>query len=108
MIGVLSVDIINNIYKSKLLNDSVYYKIVFMIWALVHTLSFGPRITGYLSPIILLWGVLILFRNLVLKKNILRKSYLYIIFAFLTSYVITIIINKSLNIIGNTKTLKLK
>ena len=105
MIGVLSVDIINNIYKSKLLNDSVYYKIVFMIWALVHTLSFGPRITGYLSPIILLWGVLILFRNLVLKKNILRKSYLYIIFAFLTSYVITIIINKSLNIIGNTKTL---
>lgn len=105
MIGVLSVDIINNMYKSKLLSDSVYYKIVFMIWALVHTLSFGPRITGYLSPVILLWGALILFRNLVLKKNIVRKSYLYIIFAFLISYVITIIINSSLNVLGNTKTL---
>lgn len=105
MIGVLSVDIINNIYKSKLLSDSVYYKIVFMIWALVHTLSFGPRVTGYLSPIILLWGLLILFRNLVLKKNIVKRSYLYIIFAFLASYIITIIINSSLNVLGNTKTL---
>ena len=30
MIGVLNMNIINNVYKSKLLSDSVYYKIVFL------------------------------------------------------------------------------
>jgi len=98
-------NIINNVYKSKLLSDSVYYKIVFMTWALVHTLSFGPRITGYFSPIILLWGLLILFKNLVLERKNIKKSYFCIIFAFLAAYVITIVVNSSLNIFGNTKTL---
>ena len=98
-------NIINNVYKSKLLSDSVYYKIVFMTWALVHTLSFGPRITGYFSPIILLWGLLILFKNLVLERKNIKKSYFCIIFAFLAAYVIPIVVNSSLNIFGNTKTL---
>ena len=62
-------DIINKIYRFRLLSDSIYFKIVFMVWALIHTLSFGPRITGYFSPIILLWGALLLFRNFILKNK---------------------------------------
>lgn len=98
-------DIIKNIYKFKLLSDSFYFKVVFMIWALIHTFSFGSYFTGYFSPIIILWGILLLFRNFVLEEKSIKKSYMFIMLAFLVGYFITIIYNRQLNLLGNTKTL---
>ena len=98
-------NMIKNIYKFRLLSDSFYFKVVFMIWALIHSFSFGSYVTGYISPIMILWGALLLFRNFVLEKKSVKKSYVYIMLAFLASYVVTIIYNRQLNLVGNTKTL---
>lgn len=96
---------ISRIYNIGILRDSVYFKIFFLLWALVHNFSFGQRYTGYLSPIVLLWGGLLLIRNFFIDKAKVSKILMYLIYAFLAAYVITIIINRDVNLIGNTKTL---
>lgn len=96
---------INSVFKVGILRDSVYFKIFFLLWALVHNFTVGQRYTGYLSPIVLLWGMLLLIRNLFIERAKVPKGLMYLIYAFLASYVVTIIINAKLNLIGNTKTL---
>lgn len=96
---------INSIFKIGILRDSVYFKIFFLLWALVHNLTVGQRYTSYLSPIVLIWGMLLLIRNLFIEKAKVPKLLMYLIYAFLASYVITIIINANLNLVGNSKTL---
>ncbi|SCK03886.1 Lipid A core-O-antigen ligase and related enzymes [uncultured Clostridium sp.] len=96
---------IKDIYNIGILRDSVYFKIFFLLWALVHNFSFGQRYTGYLSPIVLLWGGILLIRNIFNYKARISKILMYLIYAFLASYVITIIFNRNLNLVGNTKTL---
>lgn len=96
---------IKDIYNIGILRDSVYFKIFFLLWALVHNFSFGQRYTGCLSPIVLLWGGILLIRNIFNYKARISKILMYLIYAFLASYVITIIFNRNLNLVGNTKTL---
>lgn len=96
---------IKDIYNIGILRDSVYFKIFFLLWALVHNFSFGQRYTGHLSPIVLLWGGILLIRNIFNDKARISKILMYLIYAFLASYVITIIFNRNLNLVGNTKTL---
>ncbi|MBM6861869.1 hypothetical protein H9X78_15605, partial [Clostridium saudiense] len=96
---------IMSIYNLRILSDSIYFKIFFLLWALVHNFTFGQRYTGYLSPVILFWGGLLLIRNLLIKKAKVPNILMYLIYAFLGSYVLTIIFNRNLNLVGNTKTL---
>lgn len=96
---------IESIYNIRILRDSVYFKIFFLLWALVHNFSFGQRYTGYLSPIVLLWGGLLLIRNVFIYKVRIPNILKYLIYMFLASYFVTIIINRNLNLVGNTKTL---
>ena len=88
---------VRNIFNIGILRDSVYFKIFFLLWALVHNFSFGQRYTGYLSPVILLWGGLLLIRNLFIEKANVPNILMYLIYAFLASYVVTIILNRNLN-----------
>lgn len=96
---------INSIFKIGVLRDSVYFKIFFLLWALVHNFTVGQRYTSYLSPIVLIWGMLLLIRNFFIEKAKVSKILMYLIYAFLASYIITIIINSNLNLVGNSKTL---
>lgn len=98
-------DKVKKIYDVGVLRDSNYYKIVFLLWALFHNLSFGARYSGYLSYLMIIWGGLLLIRNVLIEKPKVPKILMYLIFGFLISYVITIIINRNFNLIGNTKTL---
>lgn len=98
-------DKIKKVYNIGILSDSNYYKIVFLLWALFHNLSFGARYSGYLSYFMIIWGVLLLIRNVLIEKTKVPKMLIYLIYAFLISYVITIIINRNFNLIGNIKTL---
>lgn len=98
-------NLIEKFFKIKLLNDSVYFKITFILWALMHYLTLGQYITSYASPIIILWGGLLILKNLFIDKTQFPKKYYILIFAFLFSYVVTIIWNRNMNILGNIKTL---
>ena len=96
---------VEKFFKIRLLDDSVYFKITFILWALVHSLSLGQYITSYASPIIIVWGGLVVLKKLLFEGKNFPKKYYILIFAFLFSYVITITINIKMNFIGNTKTL---
>ena len=98
-------DIIKNIYNYKLLKDSIYFKITFMLWALIHSLGSGGHITGYFSPIFIIWGLLLLAKNLISKDMLIKKRYIYLIITFLLLYVITIFYNRQFNFVGNVKSL---
>ncbi len=98
-------DIVKRIYNYKLLRDSIYFKITFMLWALIHSLSFGAYVTSYFSPIIIVWGMLLLAKNIMSKNMIIKKTYIYILSTFLILYVVTIIYNINSNFLGNTKSL---
>ncbi|MDV4152777.1 O-antigen ligase family protein [Clostridium sp. AL.422] len=98
-------ELIEKMFKIKLLDDSVYFKITFVLWTLVHSLSLGQYITSYASPIIILWGGLLVIKKLLFEGKGFPKRYYILIFAFLLSYVITIIVNIKMNLVGNTKTL---
>jgi O-antigen ligase len=96
---------IQKVFKIRILNDDVYFKVVFLLWSLVHYLGLGQYYTSYLSPIILLWGSLLIIKNIFVDKVRFSKKYFILIFIFLLSYSITILINRDLNFIGNIKTL---
>ena len=98
-------DKIKKIYNCRLLKDSIYFKIIFVFWALIHSLSFGAYITSYFSPIIIIWGLLLLLKNVLFEDLLIKKSYMYILIVFLMLYVVTIIYNRQFNLVGNTKTL---
>lgn len=97
--------VVHKIFENKLLDNSIYFKIVFILWALVHSVSVGQHVTGYFSPIMILWGGLLVVRNIFIKKIDFKKGYVIAATAFSVSYIITIIINRDLNFISNTKTL---
>lgn len=97
--------LVNKFFKLKFLDDSVYFKITFILWTLVHSLSLGQYITSYASPIIILWGGLLVIKKIIIEKMRFSKLYYILIFSFLFSYVITIFINRNMNLVGNTKTL---
>jgi len=98
-------DVINKIFRFKLLEDSVYFKVVFLLWALLHSLSLGQYVTSYASPIITLWGGLLVIKTLFIDKIILSNKYLILVYAFLIAYLVTIFLNRDLNFLGNIKTL---
>ncbi|WP_300380117.1 O-antigen ligase family protein, partial [Clostridium sp.] len=98
-------DIIKRVCKIKIIDDSVYFKSTFILWGLIHSLALGQYITSYASPVILLWGGLLVIKSLFIDKINFSKKYWILISGFLVSYLITIIINRDLNFIGNTKTL---
>ena len=96
---------INAIFKLDIFKNSIYYKVVFIIWTLIHLLTFGQYITGYFSIIITIWGIVLLAKNLLDKKTYNNKVILICTVSFLVSYIITIVWNSELNVIGNIKTL---
>lgn len=98
-------NIIQKFFKMRILDDSVYFKIIFLLWALVHYLGLGQYITSYASPVILLWGGLLIIKNIFIDRVNFSMKYTILIYAFLASYVVTIFINRDLNFLGNTKTL---
>ncbi|MEG1311765.1 MAG: O-antigen ligase family protein [Romboutsia sp.] len=98
-------DKINKIFKLKVLDDSVYFKITFLLWGLVHSVTLGQYVTSYASPIIILWGGLLVIKTIFIDRVNLSNKYLILVYAFLASYVVTIFLNRDLNFLGNTKTL---
>ena len=100
-----NVDSINRVFQMKIIKDSIYFKVVFCIWQLVHLIAMAQPYTGVVAPIIIIWGMLILIKNVIIDKNLIDKRVRYLLYAFLVSYVVTIIINIKLNLIGNLKTL---
>ena len=98
-------NIINRILNLKIFRDSIYYKLVFILWTLLHSLTFGQYITGYFSLPIILWGGILVLKNVSEKRGYINKVTQFSMYAFLISYIITIFINRNSNLIGNTKTL---
>lgn len=98
-------NVVEKVFKIRLLDDSVYFKAVFLLWALVHSISLGQYITSYASPIMILWGGLLVIKKLFVDKIKFPKKYYILIFGFLFSYVITILLNRNMNFLGNIKTL---
>lgn len=98
-------DSINKLFKLNIFKDSIYYKVVFIIWTLIHLLTFGQYITGYFSIIITIWGMILLIKNLLDKKTYEDKVILICRVSFLISYIITILLNIKSNLLGNSKTL---
>lgn len=98
-------DIIQKVFKIRVLDDSVYFKITFILWGLVHSLALGQYVTSYASPIILLWGGLLVIKSLFIDRVNFPKKYWILILGFLMSYLVTILINRDLNFFGNIKTL---
>lgn len=98
-------NLINKLFKLNIFRDSIYYKVVFIIWTLIHLLTFGQYITGYFSIIITIWGMILLAKNLLDKKTYEDKVILICTVLFLLSYIVTILLNIKLNLLGNTKTL---
>lgn len=96
---------IEGLYKNKLLSDDIYFKLTFIFIMIFHNLTIGQYFTGYFSIILIIWGALLVFRNIVLKKIMFPKMYLYISILFLLSYIITIFLNRDLNILSNIKSL---
>lgn len=98
-------NVINRVLNLKNFKDSIYYKLVFILWTLLHSLTFGQYITGYFSLPIILWGGVLVLKNIFDKRGYINKVTQFSIYAFLISYIITIFINSNSNLIGNTKTL---
>ncbi len=98
-------DSINRLFKLNIFKDSIYYKVVFIIWTLIHLLTFGQYITGYFSIIITIWGMILLIKNFLDKRIYDNKVILICKVLFLISYIVTMLLNMKLNLIGNTKTL---
>lgn len=98
------VDSIKKVFEMKLIKDSIYFKVVFCVWQLIHLIAAAQLYTGKVAPIIIVWGLLILIKNVFIDKNLGEKRYRYCLYLFLASYVLTIIINIKLNFIGNAKT----
>lgn len=98
-------DLIDKIFRFKLLEDSVYFKVVFLLWTLIHALSLGQYISSYGSPIMIVWGGLLVIKTLFIDKVWLSNKYLILVYAFLAAYVVTIFLNRDLNLLGNIKTL---
>lgn len=96
---------IQKMFKIKMLDDDVYFKIIFLLWSLVHYLGVGQYFTSYLSPLILLWGGLLIIKVMFVDKKNFHNKYLILISLIILSYLITIFINRDLNLIGNFKTL---
>lgn len=103
--GSNSVDGVKKVFEMKLIKNSIYFKVVFCVWQLVHLIAMAQPYTGMLATVIIIWGMLILVKNIIIDKNLIDKTIRYFIYAFLLSYIVTIIINIKLNLIGNTKTL---
>ncbi len=98
-------DLLNKVYSFKLLSDSLYYKLAFVLWALIHNTTIGQYFTSYFSIIFIAWGLLLVLKQLFSNKAYLSKLQLGLIYAFLASYGLTIIANYQHNLIGNSKTL---
>ena len=98
-------EIISRVFDFKLLKDSLYFKITFMLWALAHSTSFGQRYTGYFSLIFILWGALLVVRNVFITKIDYKKFYVIIPSLFILGYLITIFLNRDSNVVSNFKSL---
>lgn len=97
--------VISSIMDLKIFRDSIYYKIIFVIWALLHALTLGQYITGYFSIPIIVWGGILVLKNIFNKKSYINKATQFYMYVFLLSYIVTIFINRNSNLVGNTKTL---
>ncbi len=97
--------VISSIMDLKIFRDSIYYKIIFVIWALLHALTLGQYITGYFSIPIIAWGGILVLKNIFNKKSYINKATQFYMYVFLLSYIVTIFINRNSNLVGNTKTL---
>lgn len=98
-------ELVNKVFDIKLLKDSIYFKVVFCIWTLIHLFAFAQPYTGYLSIIMIAWGGLLLIKNLFIDKAEIPKLLKNLLFAFIISYCITIVLNIHNNMVGNIKTL---
>lgn len=96
---------IKKIFKFRLLDNTLYFKIIFTLWALLHSVSFGQHITPYFSIILIGWGGLLVIRTLFLKDFNYKNFYSIISMIFVVGYSITILLNRDSNFIGNTKSL---
>lgn len=98
-------ELVNKVFDIKLLKDSIYFKVVFCIWTLIHLFAFAQPYTGYLSVVMIAWGGLLLIKNLLIDKVEIPKLLKNLLFAFIISYCITIVLNIHNNMVGNIKTL---
>lgn len=89
----------------RVINNSIYLKITFILWSLIHSITLGQYITSYMSPLLIVWGGLIVIKNIFVDKLIFDKKYYSLIIMFIFSYVITIFINRNMNFFENLKTL---
>ena len=94
-----------SIFQFKIFKDSIHYKIVFLIWALIDTLTVGQKITKYFSTVLIIWGVILIIQNIINNTRKINRVTLVAIIIFLTVYTVTIVINRENNLIANIKTL---
>ena len=94
-----------NLFNLKIFKDSIYFKVIFLVWTLIYTLTKGQHIAGYFSLPLIAWGGILVLRNIFSKKNNMNKVTIVSIYLFLIAYVVTIIVNIENNFVGNTKTL---
>lgn len=66
-------NVINRVLNLKNFKDSIYYKLVFILWTLLHSLTFGQYITGYFSLPIILWGGVLVLKNIFDKRGYINK-----------------------------------
>ena len=98
-------NLVNKVFDIRVLKDSIYFKVVFCIWTLIHLFAFAQPYTGYLSLIMIAWGCLLVVKNLLIDKSEIPKLLKYLMFAFIIAYCVTIVINMDNNLVGNIKTL---
>ena len=92
-------------FNFRFINNSMYLKIAFILWSLIHSITLGQYITSYISPLLIVWGGLIVIKNIFIDKPRFDKKYYLLIVMFIFSYIITIFINRNMNFWGNLKTL---
>lgn len=63
-------NVINRVLNLKNFKDSIYYKLVFILWTLLHSLTFGQYITGYFSLPIILWGGVLVLKIYLIREDI--------------------------------------
>ena len=71
-----------SIFQFKIFKDSIHYKIVFLIWALIDTLTVGQKITKYFSTVLIIWGVILIIQNIINNTRKINRVTLVAIIGF--------------------------
>ena len=88
----------------KIFSDKIYYKIVFLVFALLRNVAFftGP-ITTISLYLMTFWALGIFAYDFFIAKRLFAFKYSGLLFAFLVAYAITVLVNFDLNLLDNVK-----